>query len=189
MSAGERIAEILDIAQDKFAGFLAVADNDHKYIHEGKAFSLMGNTGSLTAGTGKYYFTLLTPPASSGIYIHLRPALIAATANQMMLQLHEGSVVGSAGSVAVPVNLNRNSAKLSQAVVRTGAGTVTDGTLLMQWVVGSGSGAQGAGGGAGGTVERLLKPGTLYTFTITNIGAVTASTGYFEMFYYDETKG
>lgn len=191
MSAPERTAQILDEAQDTFAKFLTVSDNDHRYIHKGQGFVAPGNTGSVAAA-GLYYATLVTPPASSGVYVHLRPSQLASTANILLMQVHEGSTVGSLGSAFTPVNCNRNrqAAVLPKSLVYMGSGTVTDGTLIQQWAVGSGgSGSGNSGGGMGATQERVLKPSTTYTFKFTNIGTVTATTGYFELFFYEEGMG
>lgn len=190
MSANERTAELLDNAHDDWAGFLAVSDNDHKYIHLGQGFFVPGNTGSVAA-SGSYYATLITPPASSGIYVHLRPAQIASTSNILLLQVHEASTVVALGTLAVLVNGNRNrqSAVLPKALIYMGSSSVTDGTLIQQWAVGTGGAGSSTGGSSGAPQERVLKPDTRYTFKFSNIGTVTATTGYFELFFYEEGKG
>jgi hypothetical protein len=185
----ERTTEILDKAQDKFAYFLGVSDNDHKYIHEGKAFSIRGNTGALTAGSGVYYLTFTTPVLGAGRYIHLRPVALFATANIMLTEIHEGSTVGTAGAAAIPQNLNRNSGRKAMTTVTVGSGTVVDGAQIVQYISGAGGGGNATGGGTGTVAERVLKPGTVYTVKISNIGASTASTGYFELFFYEEDAG
>lgn len=184
----ERTTEILNLAQDKFAYFIGVSDNDHKYIHEGKAFSVRGNTGALTAGSGVYYLTFTTPASGSGRFIHLRPTSLFASAAIMLTELHEGSVVGTPGTASIPLNLNRNSPKAAMTTVTVGSGTVTDGLQIAQFISGTGGTGNSTGGGAGTVAERVLKPGTIYTVKISNIGA-TASTGYFELFFYEEDAG
>jgi len=191
MSAVERVAEILDEAQDGFDKFLAVSDNDHKYVHCGMGFVNGGNTGSLSAGA-TYYASFVTPPASSGVYVHLRPSQLASTANILLMQVHEGSTVGSLGTANASINCNRNrqASNVPKSIVYLGSGTVTDGVLIQQFAVGSGGSGSGNSGGAVGAVqERVLKPSTIYTFKFTNVGSSTATTGYFEMFFYEEGKG
>lgn len=183
-----RIVEILNRAVDKFAGFIAVSDNDHKYIHQGKAFSVRGNTGSVAAA-GTYYVTFQTPVVGLSKYVHLRPTSFAATANTTLLEIHEGSAVTNLGSAVTPINLNRNSTKTSKMVVYVGSTTVTDGTQITQAVTGSAATGVSMGGGSGTIAERVLKPGTTYTLKFTVVGATTASTAYYELFWYEEDKG
>lgn len=186
----DHFVSLFQKAIEAFTGALSVIDNDHRYIHEGKAFSVRGNTGALTAGSGVYYITFRTPIATSGKYMHLRPVLISSTANLLLLEIHEGSVVGSLGSAVIPSNLNRNSDNPAKSLVYAGSGTVTDGTQIAQWCVGSGGGAgSNAGGGSGAAMERVARPDTVYTVKISAIGSVTATTGYFDLFFYEEDKG
>jgi hypothetical protein len=184
----DRTTEILNLAQDKFAYFLGVSDNDHKYIHEGKAFSVRGNTGALTAGSGVYYLTFTTPATGVGKYVHLRPTSLFSTASIMLIELHEGSTVATAGSASIPLNLNRNSPRTANTTVTVGSGTVVDGIQVAQFIAGTGGTGNSTGGGSGTVAERVLKPGTVYTVKISNIGAAT-STGYFELFFYEEDAG
>lgn len=191
MSAQERSTEILEIAQDKLAGFISVSDNDHKYIHKGQAFIVAGNTGSLSSGS-TYYTILTTPPASAEIFVHLRPTQLASTANILLMQVYEGPTVSNAGTGASPVNLNRNRQGIiiPKATVSVGSTISADGTLIQQWAVGAGgSGSGNSGGSAGAGVERVLRPETTYAFKFTNIGSTTATTGYYELFWYSEAKG
>ena len=184
----ERTTEILNLAQDKFAYFLGVSDNDHKYIHEGKAFSVRGNTGALTSGSGVYYLTFTTPSSGNGKYVHLRPTSLFSTAAIMLTELHEGSVVATPGTASIPLNLNRNSSKKAVTTVTVGSGSVTDGLQIAQFIAGTGGTVTSAGGGSGTVAERVLKPATIYTVKVSNIGAAT-STGYFELFFYEEDAG
>lgn len=190
MSACERTTAILEAARDDLAGYIAVSDNDHKLIHEGRAFSVKGNTGSLTAGSGVYYVTFKTAPAAAKRFIHLRPTALYSTANVMLMELHEGSAVTTLGTQVTPLNMNRNlqATHLAQTLVYVGSSTVTDGTQIVQSVAGAGGGANNSGGGSGTIAERVLLPGTTYTLKISNIGSSTASTGYFELYFYEEAR-
>jgi len=187
MSAIERVADILETARDPLAGFLAVSDNDHKYIHLGKGFSLVGTTGSL-AEDAKWYVSFRTPPASSGKYVHLRPAVLASSANLLVVTLLEGAAF-TAGDAAVPLNLNRNSPLVPSSVLTTNATSVSGGTSILLLQAGEKSGSQGTGGGVGAAMERVLKPDTDYVYKFHNAGTVTATIGYFDLFWYEEAFG
>lgn len=184
----ERLTQIFELARDRVAGFIAISENDHKYIHQGRAFSVRGNTGSVAAA-GTYYVTLTTPSSTSGKFIHLRPTAFFATANLTLLEVHEGSIVATPGSDATPINLNRNSTKTALTTVTVGSSSVTDGTQIIQINAGTAGQAGNSGGGFGTIAERVLKPGTIYTFKFTVIGATTASTAYYELFWYEEDYG
>lgn len=58
---------------------------------------------------------------------------------------------------------------------------------LYSLVVGAGGQPQSrAGGSAGASEEFVLEPDTDYVISVDNIGATTASTGYLNLFFYDE---
>jgi len=187
MSAPERTTEILEEARDAFTGALGVMDNDHREIHEGKSFSVIGNTGSLAAAA-VYVVTLLTPVASAGKYIHLRPAKLLSTANLLAVQVYEGTS-STDGSAYIPINRNRNSSNLAGTVVTVGVANPVYGTIVGQDGAGAAGTGNASGGSAGGTQEIVLKPGTLYLVKFTNIGAATATTGYFDLPFYEESRG
>lgn len=193
MSAQEETARILSIAQDKLAGFLAVSDNDHKYIHEGKGFTYIGNTGSIAAA-GTYYLTFKTPPASSGKYVHFRPVKFSSTANILLLQLAKQAVPNSIGTEAKLLNRNHNFQNTPGYLPLTklyyGGSVTSDGTFFDQGVAGAGGVPSSSGGGqTGGNQESVLLPDTYYVAKFTNIGSTTATVGYFEFFIYEESAG
>ena len=187
MPANSTIAEIVEGARDKHTGFHTQITGDHRYIHDGRAFSYLGTTGSLNAAA-KYAISIKTPIDTSGVYLHLRPAKFSATANTMSITIAEGSTT-TGGSAAIPFNRDRNSANVSKAVVTAGVTVSVAGTVIERDVVGGGSNPSNNEGGAGGANQELvLKPDTLYSIEIVNTGATTASTGYFEIFWYEEAK-
>lgn len=187
MPANSTIAETVEGARDKLTGFHTQITGDHRYIHDGRAFSYIGTTGSLDAAD-KYAISIKTPVDTSGVYVHLRPAKFSATANTMSLTVAEGSTTTD-GSTVVPFNRNRNSANVSKAVVTAGVTVSVSGTVIERDVVGGGSNPSNNEGGAGGANQELvLKPDTLYSIEIANIGETTTSTGYFEIFWYEEAK-
>lgn len=172
---------------DYFTGFITQITGDHRYIHEGKAFSYIGNTGSLTAGSGTYSLSILTPVDTSGIRLHFRPLKLGATANTMLMTVAEGSTV-TGGSVVVPFNRNRNSSNISKSVLTAGVTVSAEGSIRSQDAVGGGTNpSTNQGGAAGANQELVLKPNTTYSIKIDNIGSVTASTGYFELFWYEQS--
>ena len=114
MPANSTIAETVEGARDKYTGFHTQIDGDHRYIHEGLAFSYLGTTGELSAAA-KYAITIKTPVDTSGVYVHLRPAKFSATANTISITIAEGSTT-TGGSAVIPFNRNRNSANVSKAV-------------------------------------------------------------------------
>lgn len=186
MPASSTIAAIIEGARDKLTGFLTQITGDHRYIHDGKAFTYVGNTGSLTAGTGTYSVSIHTPIESSGKKIHFRPVKFSATANTMLLTITEASTI-TGGSAVTPINRNRNSSIVSESVVKAGVTVSVAGTTVYQEAVGGGSNPSNNKGGSGGANQELVfKPDTEYTVKIDNIGATTASTGYFELFWYEE---
>jgi hypothetical protein len=183
-----RITQILEKALDRFTQSPSVITTDHKYIHDGLGFKLIGNTGSL-AGDATYSIGFVTPNKASNAYIHFRPALFYASANNMRIELYEGAALAG-GSAGAPVNLNRNSETASKVTSTLGATTATGGTLIWQDVSGAGSSPSNRTGGAssGAEHERVLKPATSYRITVTN-GPSTASVGYYELFWYEEGNG
>lgn len=183
-----RLTEIFERAKDVFTGAIGVMQNDHRYIHEGKGFTYAGNTGSVSAA-GTYALSITTPPKSSNKYIHFRPANFTATANTTSITIREDDTTAS-GSAGTPINMNRNSDKASSITLAYGVTAGGGGTIIYQDAVGGGSNPANAKGGvAGAADERVLKPNTVYTIIFTVVGAVTASTCYYSLFWYEEDEG
>lgn len=171
---------------DLITGFLTIITGDHRYIHEGRAFTYLGNTGSLAAGSGTYSIAITTPVDTSNLRIHFRPVKFSATANTMLMTIAEGSAV-SGGTAGTPFNRNRNSHNTSKVSLTYGVTVTTAGNTVGVVAVGGGANPSNSVGGTGnGNEELVLKPGTTYSIKIDNIGATTASTGYFEVFWYEE---
>jgi len=57
---------------------------------------------------------------------------------------------------------------------------------LSSFSAGSGGNSTKSGGSTGADDEYVLQPETTYVFAFTNIGTVTASTGYVSLFFYEE---
>lgn len=187
MPAISTLNSIFQKAVDSFTDFITWISSDHRYIHEGKGFSYVGNSGSLAAGA-KYALYIKTPIASAGAYLHIRPAKFSPTANTMTITIAEASTV-TGGTVVSPINRNRNSSKLSKAIITAGVTVSVVGTVLEQDAGGGGSNpSNNTGGDGGANQEIVLKPDTGYSVEIVNVGATTASTAYFELFWYEEPK-
>lgn len=184
----ERLTELIELASDSFTHFQTGISGDHRYIHEGKAFSIIGNTGSVASGSS-YSLAIKTPVDTSVAYIHLRPAITAATTNVTSVTVAEGSTI-TGGSAVVPINLNRNSINKSKVKCTAGVTVSAAGTTIYQDIFGAGGATPArAGGSSGAEHERVLKPDTIYSITFTVIGATTASTAYFDVWWYEEPNG
>ena len=172
---------------DKFTGFQCVAQSDHAYIHQGIGFGLSGTTGSLAAAA-THSISFITP--NNGKYIHWRPTGLSSTANTLQMRLAEESVMSS-GNAATPKNHNRNSHTVSSVTIATAATLTTEGTILQYAQVGGGTNAGNAsGGGSDGSAEEwVLKPNTTYSIRFENVGASTATVGYYNLFWYEESSG
>lgn len=172
---------------DKFTGFQCVVQSDHAYIHNGIGFNLSGTTGSIAAA-GTYSISFRTPVNSK--YIHLRPTGLSSTANTLQMRIAEESVM-SGGSAATGRNRNRNSKNPSIVTIAIGATLTTEGTILEYAQVGAGTNAGNASGGGsdGSAHEWVLKPNTTYSIRFENVGASTATVGYYNLFWYEESSG
>jgi hypothetical protein len=166
---------------ERLTGYLGVIQSDHAYIHEGWAFSAFIAAGSIS---GAYDICFKTPLASENKFIHWRPTAITSSAQYVAYQLTEGETYTDGGAVT-PVNRNRNSKKTSlmQAFVSNATCTPA-GTVIDFGGVGSTGTPQAQSGGAGGSEHELvLKPDTIYAFTVTPAGATTVSV---QLFWYEE---
>ncbi len=184
---GQKVQQPIDQI-DRFTGFPVVVQSDHSYIHNGIGFNLSGTTGSLAAAS-TWSISFTTPGNSK--YIHLRPTGLSSTANTLQCRIAESSIMSS-GSVATPINRNRNSKNVSLVTIATGATLTSEGSNILQYAqVGAGTNAGNAtGGGADGSSEEwVLKPNTTYSIRFENVGSVTATVGYFNLFWYEESAG
>lgn len=179
---------------DSFTKAGAVMDTDHVYIHDGLSFAVIGSTTIANSGTYKLQFTTaaLDDPSvvsSKQNYVHWRPATVIGTGGGLTWELFEGSTTISGGSSDTAINLNRNSSRTSQVTVKKGVTVGTDGTSIQ--IAGSGTAGNAAraeGGQSGADHERVLKPDTEYTLTITNLLAGD-NLVIWELFWYEEDEG
>lgn len=173
-------------ALDRFTGFLTNITGDHRYIHEGKAFSFSTVTTSIAAA-GVYDINITTP--ANG-YVHWRPVAFGTSANITLLELYEGATRSATGGTITPINRNRNKTNASTVTVNYAVTTTGTGTFLRSVTAGAGGVTARAGGSSAGEVEEfVMKPSTNYLVRFTNIGSTTATTVYFTAFWYEETYG
>jgi len=171
---------------DKFTGYQVFITGDHTYIHQGKGFSISGTTGSVAAA-GTYSISFVTP---SDKWVHMRPVSFSSTANTLQCRLSEGSTMSS-GTTTIAKNRNRNSGKLSKVTVAVGATLSAEGNIMEYGQAGSGANpANSAGGtGDGSNLEWVLAPNSTYSIRFENVGTVTATVGYYNIFWYEEDRG
>jgi hypothetical protein len=171
---------------DNLTQMQAVIQSDHAYIHLGKGYILCITSGSIAAA-GVEHISFKTPPVTSGKVIHFRPAAFSSRANSLSVTMTEGAVMTD-GTLQTPQNLNRFKANQSKVEARTGATLTTAGTggVIFDEEVGTGGASNRSGGGSGSQEERLLKPDTMYSITMTNTGSSTATVAKLSLFWYEE---
>jgi hypothetical protein len=181
------LSRLLSIAEDEneyLTKFKATISSDHAYIHKGIGFSFLGNSGSLAAGAA-YSVSFKTPPNKT---IHLRPTGFYAIANAMELRIAEKSTV-TGGTAGAPINRNRLSKQNTFVNIAIGITLSAEGSVVDSFYAGAqGVGGRGEGGlGVPADEEMVLLRDETYSIRIANIGSTTASTGYFRLFWYEET--
>lgn len=178
-----KLFRLAELENEELTHYKATISSDHAYIHKGIGFTYGGNTGSLAAGA-TYSLSFTTPLIKT---IHLRPTGFYSTANAMELRIAEGSTVtgGSAGSA---INRHRGINRPAKVTIAYGVTLSAEGTVIDSEYAGSqGAGANRNGGtGIPSDEEIVLAKNTIYSVRIENIGATTASTGYYKLFWYEE---
>lgn len=178
-----KLYRLAELENEALTHYKATISSDHAYIHKGIAFTFAGNTGSLAAGA-TYALSFTTPLTKT---IHLRPTGFYSTANAMELRISEGATV-TGGSAGTPWNRHRGINIPTKVLIGYGVTLSAEGTIIDYEYAGSqGAGANRNGGtGVPADEEIVLKPSTIYSIRIENIGATTASTGYYKLFWYEE---
>jgi len=184
MSALERITEIAEEEQECLTGYKGVITSDHAYIHDGKAFTAILSTGSISA---VYRVGFTTPSVASGKFIHWRPLAITSSADYVDIQLTEDDSF-TGGTTITPINRNRLSeATSTMQAFSNGVTSTPTGIVIQASGIGvSGNTVSQAGGGAGADQELVLKQNTSYVITLTPDGATTVRAS---LFWYEEDKG
>lgn len=179
-----RITEILEGTREGLTGYAGVIGSDHAYIHDGKAFTALIDTGEITAD---YDIAFTTPTVASGKFIHWRPIGVDTSSDYVLFTLREGDSF-SDGTEVTPINRNRLSSSVTavQAFVKNATATPT-GTIIQQGGVGTaGNPASRSGGGAAADQELVLKQNTNYVLTLSPNGATTVN---LSLFWYEENAG
>jgi hypothetical protein len=178
-----KLYRLAERENEELTHYKATISSDHAYIHRGIAFTYAGNTGSLAAGA-TYSVSFTTSLTGT---IHLRPTGFYSTANAMELRIAEGSTV-TGGSAGVAINRHRGMNRPATVTIGYGVTLSVEGTIIDYEYAGSqGAGANRSGGtGVPADEEIVLAKGKIYSVRIENIGATTASTGYFKLFWYEE---
>ena len=168
---------------ERFTQFVGVIQSDHAYIHDGIGFSGLIETGSISAA---YYIAFTTPAASTGKYVHLRPATISSDANSVKYVLYEGDTF-TGGTAVTAINKNRNSSTAAATTVKKGVTTTPAGDIIAGGIIGSGGRPQSTAGGATGSEhEIVLKPDTDYILSLNPAGATNV---FLDVFWYEEGTG
>lgn len=184
MGIFSQLLRFAELENEELTHYKATISSDHAYIHKGMAFTYAGNTGSLAAGA-TYTVSFTTPTNKT---IHLRPTAFYSTANAMELRIAEKSTV-TGGSAGTPINRSRIVKSNPFVTIAYGVTLSAEGTILDYFYAGSqGAGANRNGGsGVPADEEIVLAKNTIYSVRIENIGATTASTGYYKLFWYEES--
>lgn len=180
----EKLVNNFEGTFEHLTGFLAQIESDHAYIHDGKAFTAIIDTGSISAA---YDIAFKTPTVASGKYVHWRPIGIQTSADYVKFTLYEGDTF-SGGTAVTPINRNRLSSKTSQmqSFVKNATATPT-GTIIQIGGIGTtGNPTALYGGGSAASQELVLKQNTNYVLTIVPSGTTTCT---LELFWYEEGAG
>ena len=165
---------------DQFTGFDIGITGDHAYIHQGRAFTGIIETGSISSA----YNISFTTPATK--YVHYRPIGITTSAAYIGFKLYEGDAYTS-GSAVTPINRNRTSTAVSGVSMVKGSTVTPAGTVVDVGGIGTAGTPAASGGGGGGQNEELvLKQNTKYTLALTPSSATLAT---LKLFWYEEDAG
>lgn len=181
MSSLESLREIAKQEQEGLTKYKGVINSDHAYVHQGKAFTAVISTGSISA---VYRIAFQTPTVASGKFIHWRPVAASTSAAYISIKLTEEETY-TGGSAVTPINRNRNIAAVTtmQAFVHNVTASPS-GTVLQSLGLGTaGVPANNAGGGASSSQEIVLKPNTIYLVSITPAAATQVE---LDLFWYEE---
>lgn len=172
----------LDNVFENLTGAIKQIDNDQHYIHSGKFFTAFSLVTITSGSTLKY--TLVTPATGT---IHYRPANITSSADQLTINLYEGSTGNSGGTAITPTNRNRNSSTATVILLKSGVTVTTNGTIIQKAYIPGATGTGGTRSGASlsGINEWVLKPSTVYTFEFIN-GSSASNVVFTEFQWYEE---
>ena len=179
------VIDILQNAVERVTQSFASISTEHKYIHEGRLFTVP--VIQEIADGASYKITFTTPDADSNLFMHYRPAAVVTSADNVTVGLYEGSTGITGGTPHTVTNRRRIAPKVSETSVLLGTAVTGDGTLIDQTYIGGSVGAgQARGGGElGEENEFVLKVDTPHTLVISN-GSSTPQKVYVMLKWYEE---
>ena len=144
---------------------LVTIDQTHHRIHEGKHFFVAGYT-TLASG-GLVVFTTQTPDSAKRIHMGFNIEGTATT----NVKVYEGATISSGtGTLATPINNDRNSSTTSVLNVRFLPTITGSGTLIEAIAFGHTGKFNLAGGAAAREEEIILKQNEIYMWRIESAG-------------------
>ena len=177
------VEEYLQRFREGLTEYCGTISSDHAYIHQGKAWTAIINTGSISAA---YNIGFTTPLSSSNKFAHWRPIGIDSSAEYVDIVLYEGDSF-SGGTTVTPINRNRegfSSASSNMQTFSKGVTATPVGTIIQRTGIGiSGNPVSKSGGGAAADQEIVLKSNTDYVIVLTPDAATICN---LSLFWYEE---
>ena len=176
--------ELVGDVLEAITGAVKQIDNDHAYIHEGRAFDTY-EVVDINA-TRKYQLTTPSTTEASP-YVHFRPMNIGIASGSILFQIFKGATDVSGGASLDPVNRNHNSTKTSKVVFKSGI-TSTSGSEIYKSKLhaGTGPGQTQFGANKGEPLEWVFSPNTNYVVYLTTTASVEVVSNFF---WYEEGLG
>lgn len=172
---------------DPKTNMISQVTGDHRYIHEGAAFSISETIPSLAAAASSYIG--FTTPATATKEIHFRPSVISSSANIVRAEIYEAASF-TGGDEIIPVNRNRQKTNLANVVIRKGVTSSPTASAIVTTKAGGNFANQPAGDAVDvvsdandltqdciiyGTTSAALSTITSETVTLTGSAAVTTT--------------
>jgi hypothetical protein len=183
MALQNKIAQIIQAFKENLTGYVGVIGSDHAYIHQGKAFTALINTGAISTA---YEIGFTTPSVASGKFIHWRPLGIDSSAAFVQADLYEGDSY-TAGTLVTPINRNRAGYSSTTSTMQDFKDDTTAtpaGTLIQHTGIGTaGNAVSQSGGGSSAGQEIVLKANTDHVIQLTPSAETTVI---LTLFWYEE---
>ena len=153
--------------RDRSTGAIKCIDYPHAEVHSGSAYTIANTISIAAAATAS--FILETPNTTKWAHLTFQATALSGPAT---FELYEGVSANADGTLATPINNNRNSTKTSGLVVRLNPTGISGGSLLSKAQTGSAGSGFFSTGLSGGMISRdseyILKQNTKYEIRITN---------------------
>jgi hypothetical protein len=177
---GSGASDVDQVSIDGSTNALNTVSYAHHEIHAGATYYLCQSVASMAA-SGPLTFAFTTPNDDSRCHL----LVSATTAEDGRLQVVEGGGP-TGGSPATPLNHRRETATASGVVTPLSGVTLSGGTTIRDRYWGK-AGTVQAGGTAGESradFELILKPNTMYQFSLSG---TSASPGTLDLNWYEHT--